>query len=379
MKRAIHWGSQPASAGGGILRHSSWDGLLVGLALAHGVFLFVAPFFWAIAFGVWWTSNTIAHNFIHLPFFRSRGANRCFAIYLSALTGIPQSLWKERHLAHHGGYPWRLRVTRQLALETSAVALVWGALAYLAGRFFFETYLPAFLLGLGLCWLHGHYEHARGTTSHYGTCYNWLFFNDGYHVEHHARPSTHWRSLRRNAASSAPASRWPAVLRWLEIFSLESLERIVLRIPFLQRWVLRSHQRAFARLLPNLSAPREIGIVGGALFPRTALILQKLIPNARLTIIDLDAGHMRAARPFVEGVEFLHARFEASDPNSFDLVVIPLSFRGDRHLLYEHPPAPALLIHDWLWRGWPASATISTLLLKRLNLVQAASFQSGAK
>src|SRR5438874_9742981 len=32
-----------------------------------------------IAVGVWWNSNTIAHNFIHRPFFRSAGMNRVFS------------------------------------------------------------------------------------------------------------------------------------------------------------------------------------------------------------------------------------------------------------------------------------------------------------
>ena len=54
--------------------------------------------------------------------------------------------------------------------------------------FFLTTYLPGYAGGLALCALHGHYEHAGGTTSHYGTLYNVLLFNDGFHVEHHAHP-----------------------------------------------------------------------------------------------------------------------------------------------------------------------------------------------
>ena len=53
-----------------------------------------------IAIGVWWNSNTIAHNFIHRPFFRSRRFNALFSAYLSVLLGIPQVLWRDRHLAH---------------------------------------------------------------------------------------------------------------------------------------------------------------------------------------------------------------------------------------------------------------------------------------
>jgi len=61
------------------------------------------------------------------------------------------------------------------------------------------------------------------------------------------------------------ASRWPAVLRWLERINLESLERIVLRSRVLQKFVLRVHRRAFERLLKNVPEARQIGVVGGAL------------------------------------------------------------------------------------------------------------------
>jgi hypothetical protein len=30
------------------------------------------------------------------------------------LLGIPQKLWKDRHMAHHAGVEWRLRGSRQL-------------------------------------------------------------------------------------------------------------------------------------------------------------------------------------------------------------------------------------------------------------------------
>ena len=54
----------------------------------------------AFALVVWWTSNTIAHLFIHRPFFRRRSANRLFALGMSLALGIPQTLWRDRHLAH---------------------------------------------------------------------------------------------------------------------------------------------------------------------------------------------------------------------------------------------------------------------------------------
>ena len=55
---------------------------------------------------------------------------------------------------------------------------------------------------------------------------------------------------------------------------------------------------------------------------------------------------------------------------STDLLVIPLGFDGDRQLLYDSPPAPLVLIHDWMWNRHAAGVPISWLLLKRLNLVR---------
>jgi len=52
-----------------------------------------------------------------------------------------------------------------------------------------------------------------------------------------------------------------------------------------------------------------------------------------------------------------------------DLVVIPLSFIGNRDDVYRQPPARAALVHDWLWNVRGKGVRVSWLLLKRLNLV----------
>src|SRR5438067_9697217 len=205
----------------GVLRHSAWDALLVALAFGHGALLLAVPAAPVVALGLWWNSNTVAHYFLHRPFFRPRPLNALFSLYLSVLLGVPQRLWRDRHLAHHADVPYRWHWGRQLAVEAAAVLGLWAFLLARHPLFFLTAYLPGYAAGLALCALHGHYEHARGTTSHHGRLYNWLFLNDGYHVEHHARPGAHWTELPKLVDADAPASRWPAVLRWLDAVALE--------------------------------------------------------------------------------------------------------------------------------------------------------------
>src|SRR3984893_5530875 len=112
-----------------IRRFSRSDASLVSLAALHTAMLGVWPVAPLIALGVWWNSNTIAHNFIHRPFFRSTGMNRLFSAGLSVLLGVPQTLWRDRHLAHHAGSEWRLRVSGRLVAETTLVVCLCAALA----------------------------------------------------------------------------------------------------------------------------------------------------------------------------------------------------------------------------------------------------------
>src|SRR6266516_4157981 len=126
-----------ARARTGILRHSPWDALLVGLALLHGALLVLVPSVPLIALGLWWNANTISHNFIHLPFFRSRSTNVLFSAFLSVLIGFPQSLWAARHLAHHRDEPFRWTPVQRAWLAQGALLLaLWAVLLALAPKFF---------------------------------------------------------------------------------------------------------------------------------------------------------------------------------------------------------------------------------------------------
>jgi len=353
-------------------RRARWEAVPIVLALVHCVLLLTLPSIPLIAIGLWWNANTVSHQFIHRPFFRNRAMNSIFSGYLSLLLGFPQSYWRERHLSHHRSVENRTEkiIVAKAVRDVPVVVAVWVFMLATVPAFVFTVYLPGFVLGLGLCFLQGHFEHASGTTSYYGWMYNFLLFNDGYHVEHHAHPSASWQELPAYRSDQVRSSRLPAVLRWLDAINLCALERVVLRSPRLQRFVLASHQRAFETLLAQLPAVKRVGIVGGGLFPRTALILRRLLPEAHLKVIDQSEDNLATARLFLAGdVEFTNSRFDPMSECDVDLVVIPLAFEGDRVSIYEARQTPFLLVHDWIWRRRGSSAVVSWLLLKRLNLI----------
>ncbi len=342
----------------------------VGLSIAHAAAVVLVPHPAVIAIGLWWNANTISHNFIHRPFFASAAANRTFAFFLSLLLGVPQTLWRDRHLLHHADDPRPARLRPASQIELAGIGALWTSFAIAAPAWFLGAYLPGWAIGLGLCYLQGHYEHARGTTSHYGRIYNFFFFNDGYHVEHHRNPVSTWVELKQSVAPGARRSRWPPVLRWLDAFTLEGLERLALRWPVLQHVMVASHERAIGALATRIPrAVRSIAIVGGGLFPRSAIVARRIWPDASITVIDAEADHLEIARPLLPaGVSIEHRQFIPRD-EAVDLLIVPLDFVGSRDAVYAQPSAPAVLIHDWIWRRRGRGAIVSWWLLKRINLV----------
>jgi fatty acid desaturase len=66
-------------------------------------------------------------------------------------------------------------------------------------------FLPFFYLGHCFSYLNGYFRHyganpdkpiAWGVSS-YGKLYNWIFFYNGYHAEHHFRPKVHWTKMEK--------------------------------------------------------------------------------------------------------------------------------------------------------------------------------------
>lgn len=348
-----------------------------------------------------WTSNTVAHIHLHTPIFRWRWANGLLSAVLTVVTGIPQSFWKLRHLRHHGLLDASARrrvgsLRRLAALEGLAVVIAWGAVLTIGGLVaLFALELPVLLLGLGLCFVQGWQEHAANAAGVdiRASWYNTLWFNDGYHAAHHRAPTTHWTRLPSAARPDDPQSPWPPALRWFETLGrwreettanlLDALERRSLLAPRLLRKVLACHRRAWESLLDAETRPgiRRVRIVGGGLFPRTALILKDLLPSATLELVDLESRHLAQAQQILERAvpceernrfQFVLGTLASLPPGpSVDLLVVPLAFRGARQQLYAAPPSRYLAVHDWIWRRSPrqGSAIVAWWLLKRINFV----------
>lgn len=97
---------------------------------------------------------------------------------------------------------WELR---QIQLDRMVHFVVLGLFLATSWKWFLFCYLPAFFVALALVNVQNYYEHYgaepenryANSVSHYGSLYNLLTFNDGYHQEHHLRPLTHWTQMPR--------------------------------------------------------------------------------------------------------------------------------------------------------------------------------------
>jgi len=94
---------------------------------------------------------------------------------------------------------------RQVQLDRMAQFLAVGVLLAISWQWFLFCYLSAFFIALALVNVQNYYEHYgaepknryANSVSYYGSLYNLLTFNDGYHQEHHLRPLAHWTQMPR--------------------------------------------------------------------------------------------------------------------------------------------------------------------------------------
>ena len=194
----------------------------------------------------------VAHNFLHNPFFQSSLLNNLFSIVNSIALGLPQTLYKYHHLNHHQfnndaqdpvskttqdrsstfrfsrrpdreehivSYstlgPFRTELgalystarakkrTRLVWFESAAMLIFSSALAYVSPLYFLEFVVPVWFLGqvaaLAENYLEHHYaipgNRQTDSVSCYNRAYNWLWFNNGFHQEHHCKPTVHWTKV----------------------------------------------------------------------------------------------------------------------------------------------------------------------------------------
>jgi fatty acid desaturase len=212
----------------------------------------VAAAFIAVTWSYCWNLQCISHNFIHNPFFTRPWLNRAFGVLETLTIGVPHVLYHHYHMNHHWGDNdakdadgntrdwssiyrhsrddnpepfWRycligffrvevtpvLRVAirqrelPQVILESAALGAMWLAMLLLNWRYFVFFYLPSYYLGWVLSYAEGYLEHYgckpgndfANSASSYNRLYNFLWFNNGYHQEHHWNPKVHWTRMHQ--------------------------------------------------------------------------------------------------------------------------------------------------------------------------------------
>jgi fatty acid desaturase len=223
----------------------------------------------------------IAHNFLHNRFFRAEPLNHVFSVLNTLVLGMPQTLYRMHHLNHHryssdyrdpltgqtGDFSSLYRFSKQpqvaeslwrysllgplrtdfrqlyalarknrlawlVVLETVALVVFYAGLAWLNWKFFLLYFLPVAYLGQAAAMAENHLEHfganpgdrRANSVSCYGRLYNLVWFNNGYHQEHHFRPSVHWRKVPQLRPQMLPESQ-RRVVRGAHLTNLLSTNR----------------------------------------------------------------------------------------------------------------------------------------------------------
>jgi len=206
----------------------------------------------AYSFSISWNINGISHNFIHNRYFNSALLNRFFSLLESVDCCFSQVLYDYVHRRHHMGnsdkpapgedtIDWlsiyrrghdghaenvwsftflsffrddpkaTLREIRKLNPAEARWAFVEMGLTGLTMFTFFVLswkfllfFMPFWYFGHCLSYLNGYFEHFGGNpdvpiawgVSSYNKLYNVVWFNNGFHAEHHYRPRAHWTRMK---------------------------------------------------------------------------------------------------------------------------------------------------------------------------------------
>ena len=205
------------------------------------------------AVSISWNINGISHNFLHNPYFTSHTLNRIFSLIESLAIGFSQAFYTWVHNRHHSGnsdrpndngetidwlsiykhgtdgkpeYVWSYTFLSFFRDDLNALykglykqspanarfgiielaCLAAMVLAMLIYNWHALLVMVVFnYLGNCLSSLNGYFEHFGGNpdlpiawgVSSYNKLYNLIWFNNGYHAEHHFRPRMHWMKMKQ--------------------------------------------------------------------------------------------------------------------------------------------------------------------------------------
>ena len=131
-----------------------WDAVPAMLALLHfaalvGLFLAWPHLSWLERFGgaaiyalsIGWSLDSIAHNFIHNPFFASERLNVAMSFLLSWTLGISQVMYSHIHWRHHAGNADRPNAAGDTIDPISIYKFGGNGLAEPVGSYVFKAFL----------------------------------------------------------------------------------------------------------------------------------------------------------------------------------------------------------------------------------------------
>jgi fatty acid desaturase len=91
----------------------------------------------------------------------------------------------------------------RLMMDVATVVSVMAVLAWMRPAYFVFYYVPLVYFGHVVTYAEGYFEHNRAApgdryrnaVSCYSRWYNFIWFNNGYHQEHHCYPAVHWTRI----------------------------------------------------------------------------------------------------------------------------------------------------------------------------------------
>lgn len=213
----------------------AWATNFEQMSVVENSLMFVVTLCW-----FWYNAMIATHNFIHTPFFKSDVINKVYMFINSMNMNVPHIMFHYHHLQHHAhnnsakdpsstftygrngeqeGWfkysalaPYRkgtldmmkLAVkkgkTKLLVSHVIAIAIHYVILGSISFKFLM-AYLILSYVAWFFCSLENYFEHYKATdindrfsnsVSFHSDWYNKLFFNVGFHQEHHIEPQTHW-------------------------------------------------------------------------------------------------------------------------------------------------------------------------------------------